>query len=104
MISVLNIRKSTGLNSIPTQVMKQIKDVISTPSSKLINRSFHNGVFSNILKIAKLIPIFKSESRVVCNNYRPTSLLSNMVKIMEKLIHKHLYSFLETQNCFYPKS
>ena len=31
--------------------MKQIKDVISAPLVKLINRSFHNGVFPNILKI-----------------------------------------------------
>ena len=64
--------------------------------------SFHNGVFRNILKIVTLIPIFKSESRVACNNYRPISLLSNIGKIIEKLMHKRLYSFLETQNCFYP--
>ena len=49
--------------------MKQIKDVISAPLAKLTNRSFHNGAFPNILKIAKVIPIFKSESRVVCNNF-----------------------------------
>ena len=28
--------------------------------------------------------------------------ISNIGKIIEKLIHKRLYSFLETQNCFYP--
>ena len=50
----------------------------------------------------KVIPIFKSESRVACNNYRPISLLSNIGKIIEKLMHKRLYSFLKTQNCFYP--
>ena len=61
-ISDLNIRKSTGPNSIPTKVMKQIKNVISAPLAKLINKSFHNGVFPNILEIAKVIPIFKSES------------------------------------------
>ena len=101
-LSNLNIRKSTGPNSIPTKVMKQSKDVISAPLAKLINRSFLNDAFSNILKIAKVIPIFKSESRVVCNNYRPVSLLSNTGKIIEKLKHKRLYSFLEKQNCFYP--
>ena len=82
--------------------MKQIKDVISAPLAKLTNRSFHNGVFPNILKIAKVIPIFKSKSRVACNSYRPISLLSNIEKIIEKLMHKRLHSFLETQNCFYP--
>ena len=81
--------------------MKQTKDVISAHLAKLMNRSFHNGDFSNILKIAEVIPIYKSE-RVNCNNYRPISLLSNIGKIIEKLMHKRLYSFLETQNCFYP--
>ena len=100
--SDLNIRKIKGLNNIPTKVMKQIKDAISAPLAKLTNRSFRNGVFPNILKIGKVIPIFKSESRVVCNNYRPISLLSNIGKIIEKLMHKHLHSFPETQNCFYP--
>ena len=101
-ISDLNISKSTGPNSIPPKVMKQIKDVILAPLAKLINRSFHNGVFPNILKIAEVITIFKSESRVACNNYRSISLLSNIGKIIEKLMHKRLYSFLESQNCFYP--
>ena len=81
--------------------MKKIKDAILAPLAKLINRSFHNGVFPNILKIAEVIPIFKSESRVACNNYWLISHLYNIGKITEKLMHKHLYSFLETQNCFY---
>ena len=101
-ISDLNIRKSTGPNSIPTKVMKQIKDVILAPLAKLIYRSIHNGVFPNILKIAEVIPFFKSESRFACNNYSSISLLSNIGEIIEKLMHKCLHSFLETKNCFYP--
>ena len=72
--------------------MKQIKDVILAPLAKLINRYFHNGVFPNILRIAEVIPTFKNESRIACNNYRPISLLSNIGKITETLMHKHLYS------------
>ena len=102
LISDLNIGQSTGPNSIPIKVMKQIKDVISPPLAKLMNRSFHEGVFPNILKIAKVMSIFKSESKVACNSYRLVSLLSNIGKVLEKLMHKPLYSFLETQNCFYP--
>ena len=103
-ISDLNIKKSTGPNSIPTKVMKQIKDVISAPLTKLTDRSFYNGVFPNILKIAKVIPILKSESRVACNNYRPISLISSQYWEDNIKMHKrlHIHSFMETQNCFYP--
>ena len=47
--------------------MKQIKDVISASTAKLINKSFHNGVFPNILKIAKVIPIFNPPFQKVQN-------------------------------------
>ena len=52
-------------------------------------------------KIAKVAPIFKSETRSLGNNYRPISLLSNIGKI-EKLIHLRFSLFLETYNCYHP--
>ena len=36
------------------------------------------------------------------NNYRPISLISNISKIIEKLTHKRINSFLEQKNIFYP--
>ena len=47
------------------------------------------------MKLAKILPIFKSDSRSDVNNYKPISLLSAFSKILEKLMHKRLYSFLE---------
>ena len=81
--------------------MKQLNYVIASPLAELINKSFQSGIFPDIFKIAKVIPIFKSESRVLCNKYRPLSLLSNISKLIEKLMHKRVYSFLKQQNCFY---
>ena len=52
-------------------------------------------------KIAKVVLIFKSEARLLCNNYRPISLLSNIGKIIEKLIHLRLNLFLEPRNSYY---
>ena len=38
---------------------------------------------------------------MVVSDNRPISLLSNLNKIMEKLIFKRVYEFLEKYNCFY---
>ena len=36
-----------------------------------------------------------------CCNYRPISLLSNINKIVEKLMHKRLFNFLSKHDCIY---
>ena len=50
---------------------------------------------------SKRSAVFKNESRLLCNNYRPISLLSNVGKIIEKLMHQRLNQFLEENECFY---
>ena len=59
----------------------------------MINISFNQGVFPNILKIANVIPIHKKGDKLGCNNYRPISLLSNISKILEKSMHIRLVNF-----------
>ena len=63
--------------------------------------SFLTGVYPNLLKIVKVIPIHKGGSTQDVNNYRPISLLSIFDKIIEKLMHKRLYNFLLEHNILY---
>ena len=100
-IQELQVNKSLGPNSIPTKILKLAKDTLSGPLSELINKSFLSGTFPNVFKIAKVVPIFKAESRILCSNYRPISLLSNIGKTIEKLMHKRQNVFLEKQQIYY---
>ena len=59
------------------------------------------GVFSSVLKTAKVVPVFKKDSKLDYSNYRPISLLSNIEKILEKLMYKRLYTFLNKNNVIY---
>ena len=59
------------------------------------------GVFPSMLKIAKVVPVFKKDSKLGYSNYRPTSLLSNVEEILEKLTYKTLYTFLSNNNIIY---
>ena len=47
------------------------------------------------------MPIFKNKSPEQYTNYRPISLLPSMSKILEKIVHKRLYNFLDMQNLLY---
>ena len=56
------------------------------------------GVFSSVLKTVKVVPVFKKHPKLNYSNYCPISLLSNIEKILEKLMYKRLYSFLDNKN------
>ena len=57
--------------------------------------------FPSLLKTAKVILIHEKQSRVHDTNYRPISLLSNIEKIIEKLMYKRLSNFLGINNLIY---
>ena len=56
------------------------------------------GIFPSVLKIAKVVPVFKKDSKLDYSNYRSISLLSNIEKILEKHMYKGLYTFLDNKN------
>ena len=100
-ISSFNPRKATGPNSISSDILQILKKDISYPLSVIFNTSFSTGVYPDLLKIAKTIPIYKKGSKLTISNYRPISLLSNLNKILEKLMFNRVYKFLEEQKCIY---
>ena len=59
------------------------------------------GVFPSVLKTAKVVPVFKKDSKLDYSNYRSISLVSNIEKILEKLMYKRSYTFLNKNNVIY---
>ena len=53
------------------------------------------------LKIAKVLPLFKSENCHIFNNYRPISILPVLLKVFEKIMHQRLIKFLDSHNLLY---
>ena len=74
---------------------------ISTDLVDIFNLSFSLGIYATPLKTAKVISIHKKDSKRECSNYRPIAPLSNIDKILEKLIHKRLSNVLEKNKLIY---
>ena len=66
----------------------------------LFNLSFMTGVFPSVLKTAKVVPVFEKDSKLDYSNYCPISLLSNIEKILKKLMYKTLFTFLNNSNIY----
>ena len=97
MISSLHYNKAVGINSIPIKILKLAKEQIAEHLSFIYNFSFTTGIFPDSLKIAKVSPVYKRGSQLECANCRPITLLSNLDKIITKLMHKRLMRFLNDQ-------
>ena len=83
-IKTLKNNISTGPSSIPNKLLKQFKTPLSEPLKLLTNLTFSKGKFPAILKIGKIIPVYKKGCKTEVTNYRAISLLSNINKIIEK--------------------
>ena len=82
-------------------VIKRSFDLLAEPLANIIIVSLSTGIFPNKLKIAKIIPVFKTGEQNSFTNYRPISLLTNFSKFFEKVMQKRLISFIERHEILY---
>ena len=100
-ISQLDSKNSSGYDSISNILIKSIVDIILKPLTVIINQCLKMGIFPNQLKIAKVVPIFKTGDDTLFTNYRPISLLPSTSKVVERVIFNQLYTYFETNKLFY---
>ena len=94
-------RSSSGWDSISTDIVKATYETCITPLKHLLNLSIEKGFFPIELKIAKVIPSFKSDDSKVINNYRPVSVLPVFFKLLEKLMYNRLSLSISMQSYIY---
>ena len=68
-INKMKTNKSTGPNSISIHILKISNQIICKALTYLINLSFSNGIFPDLLKTLNVIPIFKRGENQDYNNY-----------------------------------
>ena len=104
LIYSLKQNKASGHDDILPYFLKiaGMTTFIVLPLSIIFNYRLTFDIFSDKLKLAKVIPVCKKDSFDQLNNYRPTSLLFSLFKVFERLIHNRLLSFFACNNTIVP--
>ena len=90
-----------GIDCITASALKHVVDLIASPLTHICQLSLTQGHFPSELKLAKIVPLYKSNDPSAFNNYRPISLLSVFSKILEKIMFERLYDYLVTLKILY---
>ena len=54
-------KKSSGFDQIDNILLKELKMELASPLCVLFNRSLAEGIFPNSMKIAEVVPLYKSK-------------------------------------------
>ncbi|MCG7882888.1 MAG: hypothetical protein JAY96_15005, partial [Candidatus Thiodiazotropha endolucinida] len=100
-IDSLCVNKASGPDLISHRMLKGVSSAISVPLSMMFNRFLLECEFPDDYKSSLVIPLFKKGESNLPTNYRPVSLLSSVGKIMERVVFKHIYNFLNENNLIY---
>ena len=86
---------AAGYDEINACLLKLVSPFISEPLMYLCNQSLTEGLFPMELKLANVIPLYKSDDSFVFNNYWPVSLLWVISKVFEEVMYNRFLQFLE---------
>ena len=100
-VSKFKNKNSQEHDEISIKLVKESIIPISNPLAHIINQSMKNGTVPINMKLAKVVPIFKSGDEHQFNNYRPISILPAFSKILEKIVAKKLIKCLESEHLLY---
>jgi hypothetical protein len=90
-IMSLKPKKSCGHDNISANFLQKIAMNVAKPISILVNKSLIDGIVPDILKIAKIVPIYKAKEKDKFTNYRPVSLLPTLSKGNLRLVYFWTY-------------
>lgn len=92
-IKSLNPNSATGVDGISTKFLKRFSNSYLSKYTFLINQCIAAASFPDVLKTARVIPIYKSGNKTLTSNYRPISVLNAISKPFEKCLYQQIQEY-----------
>ena len=98
LLEKLDTNKSTGLDNLPSRMLKIAAGVLAPSLAFLFNQSISSCIVPTEWKLARLTPIFKKGKRQDVNNYRPVSIIPAVAEVFESIIYDQLFKYLNDKD------
>jgi exonuclease III len=89
-----------GPDGISAVLLKNCKKELALPLRKFYNMSLKDGYVPAALKMGIITPIHKGGSRGAAKNYRPVTLTTHLIKILERIIRAKLVKHMNDIGAF----
>lgn len=96
----LDVHKNSNIDGISSYLLKECMICVAEKVADLFRHILASGVYPDSWKLGSVVPIFKSGCESEVGNYRPVSLLPVIGKLLEKLLHRRLLIFLDSNDYF----
>ena len=88
----ININKSSSIENLSSEIIRDAFEAIPSMVVELFNLSFNKSEIPVEWKIAKVTPLPKAGDSRNVSNLRPVSILPLPSKLIEKIVHKRVYN------------
>ena len=90
LINSLPNKTSSGHDDISNKLLKEICKPLLPALEYIVNESLKLGIFPTVMKLAEVVPLFKSGKGEIVGNYRPILLLMTISKVLEKVVYNQV--------------
>lgn len=97
----LNLKNTEDLWGLSVRSISSAIFIIASPLAYLFNLCIEQGVFPDLMKMSKVVPIFKSGNKTDPSNFRPVSVLPIFSKIFEKIMLNQMLLHFNLNNLFH---
>ena len=94
-LKMLKADKAAGPDGLPSILLQACAEVLVTPLTAIFRKSLEVGKLPLDWKQAVITPLFEKGKNVKPGNYRPVSLTSQVCKVLERIVKKHVINYFE---------
>ena len=96
-LNAIDINKAQGPDTINRAVLKHCLASLAYPLTKMFSLIYNVGYIPSEWKLSNVVPVHKKDDKGNVENYRPISLISLVMKVLERIMYEELLARTETK-------